>query len=238
MAIKIEHTEVFGWEAAIRGLRNPKNSWHLSDTVDCAAKLQHCEKYVNCTSIGDYCIGENDFKLMRTLAHAGSDHGKFLRMINVTVDLTAPLYWWKEFDTYKVGTVANSCSTMHKIHAKEFTMDDFSHEHLYNCNGYKDLIGLFRVGEDGSYMDSTRILKMIVDVLNIYRAEFLKTKDKRCWWQMIQLLPSSYNQKRTVQLNYAVLLNMYHARKNHKLDEWHTLCEWIEELPYFRDICL
>ena len=233
--IKIENTEVFGWEAAIRGMRNPKNSWDKSDSY---YGMVEDPSPINPNDWAYIILGENDLKLMRTLAHAGSDHGKFLRMINVTVDLTAPLYWWKEFDTYKVGTVANSCSTMHKIHAKEFTLDDFSREHLYNCNGRKDLIGLFRAGKDGSYMDSTCILKMIVDALNIYRAEFLRTKDKRCWWQMIQLLPSSYNQKRTVQLNYAVLLNMYHARKNHKLDEWHDLCAWIEELPYFRDICL
>ena len=206
--IKIENTEVFGWEAAIRGMRNPKNSWRLSDTVYGLGE----DRYT------DMIIGENDLKLMRTLAHAGSDHGKFLRMINVTVDLTAPLYWWKEFDTYKVGTVANSCSTMHKIHAKRFEIDDFSVDHL-NC-------------------DIPDCFYDTLDYLNESREKFLETKNKRYWWQMIQLLPSSYNQKRTVQLNYAVLLNMYHARKNHKLDEWHDLCAWIEELPYFRDICL
>lgn len=206
--IKIENTEVFGWEAAIRGMRNPKNSWELSDTVYGLGE----DRYT------DMIIGENDLKLMRTLAHAGSDHGKFLRMINVTVDLTAPLYWWKEFDTYKVGTVANSCSTMHKIHAKRFEIDDFSVDHL-NC-------------------DIPDCFYDTLDYLNESREKFLETKNKRYWWQMIQLLPTSYNQKRTVQLNYAVLLNMYHARKNHKLDEWHDLCAWIEELPYFRDICL
>lgn len=211
--IKIENTEVFGWEAAIRGMRNPKNSWHLSDSV-----ATRCDGVLHSVD-----LGENDLKLMKTLAKAGSDHGKFLRMINVTVDITAPFYFLKEWDTYKVGTVANSCSTMHKIHAKEFTMDDFSHEHL--------LTG------------SVFALHRTMDLLNEAREMFLGCEPgdemkKVYWWQMIQLLPSSYNQKRTVQLNYAVLLNMYHARKNHKLDEWHTLCEWIEELPYFREICL
>ena len=236
--IKIENTEVFGWDAAIRGMRNPKNSWDLSDSIfgykifngSAACPEDKCPRFDNQECIGcdiDMVIlGEKDLKLMRTLAHAGSDHGKFLRMINVTVDLTAPLYWWKEFDTYKVGTVANSCSTMHKIAAKEFTMDDFSHEHLLTGSMFQ--------------------LHRTVDLLNEAREAFLGCGNsdtdielkKTYWWQMIQLLPSSYNQKRTVQLNYAVLLNMYHARKNHKLDEWHDLCAWIEELPYFRDICL
>ena len=215
--IKIENTEVFGWEAAIRGMRNPKNSWRLSDTVYGLGEYRYT----------DMIIGENDLKLMRTLAHAGSDHGKFLRMINVTVDLTAPLYWWKEFDTYKVGTVANSCSTMHKIHAKEFTMDDFSHEHFEDE---------FRIGCCGHNFND--LLLTVISYLNTARQGFLETNNKMYWWHMIQMLPSSYNQKRTVQLNYAVLLNMYHARKNHKLDEWHDLCAWIEELPYFREICL
>jgi hypothetical protein len=202
--IKLEKTNVYGFEAAIRGMRNPKNSWEKSDS----------------TLVDGYKwrMGENDMKLAKTLAGAGTDHGKFLRMINVTVDITAPLYWWKEFDTYKVGTVANSCSTMHKIHAKEFTFDDFSREHLM--------------------ADASCVLGGIIEQLNIDRNMFLETKDKAYWWQMIQLLPSSYNQKRTVQLNYAVLLNMYHARKNHKLDEWHDFCDWIEQLPYFKEICL
>ena len=163
-------------------------------------------------------IGENDLKLMKTLSKAGSDHGKFLRMINVTLDITAPLYWWKEFDTYKVGTVANSCSTMHKIHAKEFTIYDFSHEHL-----------------EGKALD---LLIDIVNQLNEDRQYFLDSKDKCDWWQMIQLLPSSYNQKRTVQLNYQVLKTMYLARKHHKLDEWREFCEWCESLPYFKEICI
>lgn len=198
--IKIENTEVFGWGAAIRGMRNPMNSWHLSD------------------SNIPYDIGEKDLKLMQNLSRAGSDHGKFLRMINVTVDITAPLYWWKEFDTYKIGTVANSCSTMHKVHAKEFTMDDFSHEHLMTGSMFQ--------------------LHRTVDLLNEAREEFLKTNNKAYWWQMIQLLPSSYNQKRTVLLNYQVLKSMYFARKDHKLDEWHDFCDWCEGLPYFKEICL
>lgn len=221
--IKIENTEVFGWDAAIRGMRNPKNSWEKTDSF---YGVVEDPAPINPNDWVYIILGENDLKLMRTLAHAGSDHGKFLRMINVTVDLTAPLYWWKEFDTYKVGTVANSCSTMHKIHAKEFTMDDFSHEHLLTGSMFQ--------------------LHRTVDLLNEAREAFLDCGNsdtdvelkKTYWWQMIQLLPTSYNQKRTVQLNYAVLLNMYHARKNHKLDEWHDLCAWIEELPYFRDICL
>ena len=229
--IKIENTNVFGFEAAIRGMRNPKNSHNKSDSNFSCESCEGCfyETKNNRKETEDdityWCnhgalrIGENDLKLMKTLAKAGSDHGKFLRMINVTVDLTAPLYWWKEFDTYKVGTVANSCSTMHKIHAKEFTLDDFSYEHL-------------------SDFSLQIILQQAVDALNHYRSEYLRTKNKFNWWQMIQLLPSSYNQKRTVQLNYAVLKNMYFARRHHKLDEWHTLCDWMLTLPYFKEICV
>lgn len=200
--IKIEKTEVCGIEAAIRGARNPKNSWDLSDSKPI---------YINGFE-ATYNIGEKDKKLLQTLADAGTDHGKFMRMITVYTDLTAPLYWWKEYDTYKVGTVANSCSTMHKIQAKEFTIDDFSTEHLFD--------------------DSVAVLENTINELNKNRKLFNGTKDKRYWWQMIQLLPTCYNQKRTVMLNYAVLKNMYHARKNHKLDEWHTFCDWIETLPY------
>ena len=196
--IKFEKTEVLGWEAAIRGMRNPLNSWDKSDS---AVVLNSA-----------VAIGDNDLGLMTRLRNAGTDHRKFMRMIAVYVDITAPLYWWKEFDTYKVGTVANSCSTMHKIHAKEFTLDDFSHEHLSN----------------GFLID----LKATVDSLNEARKLFNATKEKEYWWQMIQLLPSSFNQKRTVMLNYEVLANMYKSRKNHKLDEWHRFCEWIEGLPY------
>ncbi len=191
--IKIENTEILGWDAAIRGMRNPMNSWDKSDTTG-------------------HVIGDNDLNLMRRLAKAGSDHRKFMRMLTVYVDVTAPLYWWKEYDTYKVGTVANSCSTMHKIHAKEFALDDFSCEHL-------DKFGLALLG-------------MIIDNLNTNREYFLEGKDKENWWQMIQLLPSSYNQRRTLMLNYEVLANIYHSRKNHKLDEWRDFCKWIETLPY------
>lgn len=213
--IKIENVEVFGWESAIRGMRNPMNSWDKSDSM--------------WDKDGDYCIGMNDLKLMKSLSKAGPDHGKFLRMINVTMDITAPLYWWKEFDTYKVGTVANSCSTMHKIHAKEFTLDDFSHEHLMNDP--------FPITDEyvESYMD---VLNDIISSLNCARARYLEIKDKRYWWQMIQLLPSSYNQKRTVQLNYQVLKSMYKSRWNHKLDEWVFFCESMHDLPYFKEICL
>lgn len=223
--IKIERTETYGWEAAVRGMRNPKNSWDKSDSHYCwepqypGSGCFGCELNSdhNCR-VDKYIIGKNDFDLMKTLAAAGNDHGKFLRMITVTVDLTAPLYWWKEFDTYKVGTVADSCSTMHKIHAKEFTFEDFSMEHIGhvpNC--------------DPMYYAA---MDYVIMALNEARHCYLDTKDKAYWWQMIQLLPSSYNQKRTVQVNYAVLKNMYHARKNHKLDEWHEFCRWIEALPY------
>lgn len=231
--IKLEKTDVYGWEAAIRGMRNPMNSWNKSDS-DLSCKTcdgcyyeteKHIEEYEHQTDC--WCnknalrIGENDLKLMKTLAKSGNDHGKFLRMLTVTVDITAPLYWWKEFDTYKVGTVANSCSTMHKIQAKEFTFDDFSCEHLTpeSCVALEHLIGC---------MEANRKMFLALD------GEEAKT----AWWQMIQLLPSSYNQKRTVQLNYQVLKTMYYARRHHKLDEWHTLCEWMETLPYFKEICL
>jgi hypothetical protein len=210
--IKLERAEVFGWESAIRGMRNPLNSWDNSDSL---------------FTMGDTFIGENDLSLMKKLSKAGNDHAKFLRMINVTLDITAPLYWWKEFDTYKVGTVANSCSTMHKIHAKEFTLDDFSHEHLtlYDVDGEicRDWLG---------------DLEDLIDDLNLARELFLKTKDKKYWWQMIQLLPTSYNQKRTVQLNYQVLKNIYFSRRNHKLDCWHTFCDWMLTLPHFKEVCV
>lgn len=213
--IKIENTEVYGWEAAIRGMRNPMNSWEKSDT-----ELTISTQYFGNVSTRrtEICIGKKDFALMKTLVEAGTDHRKFLRMVNVTVDITAPLYWWKEFDTYKVGTVRDSCSTMHKITAKEFTIDDFSHEHLFP-------------GEYGEETP-TDILQYLICALNKFRELYLKSHDKNYWWQIIQLLPSSYNQRATVQLNYEVLLNMYHSRKNHKLDEWRTFCEWIESLPY------
>ena len=229
--IKIENPEVVGWEHAIRGMRNPMNSWERSDShfhfgevlcKDCA----HNDK----NPCGQNCldVGPNDHDLMMRLANGGPVHAKYRRMITVYVDITAPLYWWKEFDTYKIGTVANSCSTMHKIAAKEFTLEDFSCEHL--TSRAKDIL-----------------LKDLIDELNHYRNLYLnggddywadsddedyEPKDKRIWWQMIQLLPSSYNQKRTIMLNYEVLANIYKSRKDHKLDEWREFCKWIEELPY------
>lgn len=213
--IKLEKTDVYGFEATIRGMRNPLNSWDKSDSGNPIVEI-------DCNGdewFGDFEIGPNDLNLARRLVKAGSDHRKFLRQIFVSVDITGPLYWWKEFDTYKVGTVANSCSTMHKIHAKEFTLDDFSTEHLNKGN-----LLVFK--------------HRIVELLNACREDYLESKDKDDWWQMIQLLPSSYNQLRTVTLNYETLLNIYHARKNHKLDEWHTMCDWIETLPYFKEMCL
>lgn len=237
--LKIENTEVMGWEHAIRGMRNPKNSWEKTDSypaVDCG-KCGRIEQEGCCTKEGRDCtgfecfeVGPNDLKLMTTLRNAGTDHRKFMRMITVYLDITAPLYWWKEFDTYKVGTVANSCSTMHKIADKEFTLEDFSCEHLTE--------------------QSITLLEDIVNLLNMYRVLYISKTDQRVdsytimsdecytkykkdiWWQMIQLLPTSYNQKRTVMLNYEVLANIYKSRRHHKLDEWHTLCDWIEGLPY------
>ena len=252
--IKIENVEVVGWGHAIRGMRNPKNSWDKSDSFQCdgiGCYFEDCPQYIRpiewrseggCSTEGEYVIGKNDLALMKKLAKAGTDHRKFMRMITVYLDITAPLYWWKEFDTYKVGTVANSCSTMHKIHAKEFTLDDFSIEHLISK---KINFGLKKVSEfgwentdpegvdvDGNYMYPDYLVEITIDYLNHYRNLYLETKDKKYWWQMIQLLPSSYNQKRTVMLNYEVLANMYKSRKAHKLDEWRTLCEWIKQLPY------
>ena len=224
--IRIENTGVYGFEAAIRGMRNPMNSWDKSDSHvcacadDCPMVLNDDEPAKECDPDKyNFCVGEKDFCLMKKLAAAGPDHGKFLRMITVTADITAPLYWYKEYDTYKVGTVANSCSTMHKIHAKEFDVNDFSHEHVEELTG-------------DDYNMSYDFLLRTVDILNYYRKKFLETNDKKYWWQMIQLLPSSYNQRRTVQLNYAVLKNIYHARKGHKLDEWRDFCQWMEALPY------
>lgn len=222
--IKIEHTEVMGWEAAIRGMRNPKNSWDRSDSYK--THIEDPETLE--TADYQYFVGDNDKDLMLRLAKGGAVHAKYRRMIMVTCDITAPLYWWKEFDTYKVGTVANSCSTMHKIHEKEFTVDDFSHEHLTDYwNDETQLVGY------EEYSNTPRlVLEWIVEVLNHYREMFLKTGDKKYWWNMIQLLPSSYNQKRTVLLNYEVLAGIYPMRKDHKLDEWHTFCDWIRNLPH------
>ena len=215
--IIIEDEEIVGWESAIIGMRNPMNSWDKSDSwYGCGSEFDdHLEPedcdMDNCKNC-HFCIGKNDLDLMKRLAKAGTDYRKFMRMIVVYVDVTSPLYWWKEFDTYKVGTVRNSCSTMHKITEKEFTLDDFSHEHLSD--------------------DSIKLLKDIVLILNFHREKYLETKDKNYWWQLIQLLPSSYNQRATLMLNYEVLANMYHSRKNHKLDEWHIFCDWIETLPH------
>lgn len=234
--LKLENTEVMGWEAAIRGMRNPKNSWEKSDSFICReyslddcddhlAECKKCPKNKHCDvydSAAHFIVGSNDQTLMMQLRNAGTDHRKFMRMIVVYVDITAPLYWWKEFDTYKVGTVANSCSTMHKIADKEFTFTDFSCEHLERR--------------------ASLSLKRTIDDLNYYREYYTSvvnqnvpgadTTAKDIWWQMIQLLPSSYNQRRTVMLNYEVLANMYKSRRRHKLDEWHTFCDWIEGLPY------
>ena len=227
--LKLEKTEVVGWEAAIRGMRNPMNSWEQSDSAychkdlvrDCTTCVHRDTDYSACTA-GHFDVGPRDYDLMTRLRNAGTDHRKFMRMIEVYVDITAPLYWWKEYDTYKVGTVANSCSTMHKIAAKEFTLEDFSHEHLSE--------------------PAISILKNTIEALNQARDLYLgysgfkhrwgDWEKKHYWWQMIQLLPSSYNQKRTVMLNYEVLANIYKSRRNHKLDEWHTFCDWIESLPY------
>lgn len=223
--LKISDFEVLGWEHAIRGMRNPMNSWAKSDSE---VSICECEHWPHDVKKSFARLGPNDLDLMKRLRNGGPVHAKYRRMITVYVDITAPLYWWKEFDTYKIGTVANSCSTMHKIASKEFTLEDFSCEHL-------------------SIRQSVDILKETIDALNVFRNVYLnggllkyetgefatfQPKDKEVWWQMIQLLPSSYNQKRTVMLNYEVLANIYKSRRNHKLDEWRTFCDWIKELPY------
>lgn len=217
--IEIHNTEVSGWEAAVRGMRNPMNSWEKSDS--------HWYTEINTDPV--YYVGDNDLSLMKKLIAAGTDHSKFMRMINVTADVTAPLYWWKHADQYKVGTVTNSCSTMHKIAAKEFTLDDFSHEKLINSS-------CMEIQEYNIRISPMQALLTTIECLNSYRDLYLETKDKKYWWQMIQLLPSSYNQKRTVQLNYAVLRNIYHSRKDHKLDCWKDFCKWIETLPYAQEL--
>lgn len=250
--LKIEKTEVVGFEAAIRGMRNPKNSWEKSDSKYCSeydhppieGSCQYCPHDSMCNKSEKamqqmYLVESNDLGLMNRLRNAGTDHRKFMRMITVYLDITAPLYWWKEFDTYKVGTVANSCSTMHKIADKEFTPDDFSHEHLFKED---DVGGMYYSATAEEEFTSTDVLKVIIEALNVYRKTYMAVKadtvsdydhmSKEYWWQIIQLLPSSYNQKRTVMLNYEVLANIYKSRKDHKLDEWHTFCDWIESLPY------
>jgi hypothetical protein len=225
--IKFENIEVVGWEAAIRGMRNPMNSWDKEDSAMGQMDIAGGWGY----------IGPNDLSLMKKLCNAGTDHRKFMRMIVVYVDITAPLYWWKEFDTYKVGTVANSCSTMHKIAEKEFTLEDFSHEHLISAtetNTISEVVNKL-VNVDGHlcYFTPSSYMRVACNMLNYYRELYLETKDKKYWWQMIQLLPSSYNQRRTVEMNYEVLANIYKSRKDHKLDEWRIgFMDWIKTLPY------
>ena len=210
--IKIENIDVYGFEAAIRGARNPMNSWNKMDSY---------------YEFGRFQIGEDDYDLLRRLTIAGPEHRKWNRMVTVTMDITAPLYWWKEYDTYKVGTVANSCSTMHKIQAKKFTLDDFSYDHLY-----EEKSGWIEDEDGHKWCCAPTCLETTVNTLNAYRYQYNKTKDKKYWWQMIQLLPTSYNQKRTVHLNYEVLGTMYHQRRHHKLDEWVEFCNTIKTLPY------
>lgn len=229
--LKIDNLEVFGWEHAIRGMRNPKNSWSRSDSSYCsfvnacaAGEVEKCESCV---------VGHNDHNLMMHLAFGGPVHAKYRRMITVYMDIVAPLYWWKEFDTYKVGTVANSCSTMHKIHDKMFTFDDFSHEHLLRKSYLGDTIAELNMWRDIYLNGGTVGSETCSTAVDIF-----EPNDKRAWWQMIQLLPSSYNQKRTVMLNYETLANIYKWRRNHKLDEWHTFCDMIEDLPYSEIITL
>lgn len=238
--IKIENFEVVGMEHAIRGMRNPMNSWDKSDSFDCRhISCEECPVYdenLICPHQLQYVVGDNDLTLMKKLAAGGPVHAKYRRMIAVYLDITAPLYWWKEFDTYQVGTVRNSCSTMHKIHDKEFTLEDFSCEHLMDL--YDQDIP-HNIDEPFVYNYKT-ILKNTITALNNARGYFLKLKEngadgntlKRYWWQMIQLLPSSYNQKRTIMLNYEVLAGIYKFRKDHKLDEWREFCNWIEQLPH------
>ncbi len=242
--LKIENFEVMGWEHAIRGMRNPMNSWAKSDS-------ERMYDSWHDMSGGYMNIGPNDHQLMMSLAKGGPVHAKYRRMITVYLDITAPLYWWKEFDIYKVGTVANSCSTMHKIHAKEFTLEDFSCEHLmcididHNNEDDVPVVDISPYRDGTVFYSPTGLMNCQIEMLNACRKKYLEAKTKpmkdeskradlmkKYWWQMIQLLPSSYNQKRTVMLNYEVLHNIYESRRHHKLDEWHTLCDWIEELPY------
>lgn len=227
--LRIENVQTCGWETAIRGMRNPMNSWDKSDSYH--FRLEDDQS--------GFVLGDNDLKLTKSLSMAGSDHAKYKRMIHVSLDITAPLYWWKEFDTYKVGTVANSCSTMHKIASKEFEVDDFSFEHVLNPPTDVDE-DTGEVCVRNLWRDKT--MREILDGLNVARNFYLSEKDpdkkKHYWWQMIQLLPSSYNQRRTVDLNYQVLTNMYFARRDHKLDEWHVFCDWIRTLPYADEMIL
>lgn len=235
--LKIENTKVVGFEDAIRGMRNPMNSWNKSDSYNTYIVDESTLESVPY----EFFLGDEDRKLAMKLSAGGPVHGKYKRMIVVYADITAPLYWWKEYDTYKVGTVANSCSTMHKIHAKAFTMEDFSCEHLINEEqadlleseniNYTEEACVTGLGRDNYIYFPEDVLQFTIKMLNLCRILYFQTKDKRYWWQMIQLLPSSYNQKRTVMLNYEVLTSIYRWRKDHKLDEWHTFCDWIETLP-------
>lgn len=227
--INITNTQVFGWEAAIRGMRNPMNSWEKSDS-DFGVLYDDNPSLVevkNDTVWFDY-IGPNDQDLMKRLVKAGDEHAKFMRMIHVSMDILAPLYWWKQADTYKVGFVTNSCSTMHKIQAKEFVLDDFSHEHVLRDNS----VTVNYVENDFRILNNIQWLMLTIDLLNAMREAYLETKDKDFWWQLIQLLPDSYNQLRTCDTNYATLRKMYHQRNGHRLDEWNDFRAWVEELPY------
>lgn len=248
MSIKIENTEVFGWKSAIRGARNPMNSWEKSDSIWITENgdfydingnsgpyynpEEGCDEDHFDPCYAGMIIGSNDYKLLMNLCKGGTEESKWRRMVHVQMDITAPLYWWKEFETYKVGTVSNSCSTMHKIQAKEFTLDDFSHEHLIDYELYSEtetevlLDGLFSVNS------GLQALLKVIDALNFHREKFLETKDKKYWWQIIQLLPTSYNQKRTIDLNYEVLAAQYRQRKDHKLTEWLDYCSFIKSLSY------
>lgn len=249
--IKIEDFEVMGMRKAIKGMRNAMNSWAKSDsgffecgcpdvgTIYCGEHDSQCliRDCKTCPMRG-YDMGEKDIELAQRLIKAGSSDRKFMRMIHVQADVTAPLYWWKEYDTYKVGTTANSCSTMHTIHKRELTIDDFSYEQLLSWDydecptfNYK-----FDNDEDSEYMCTAQsVLEHTIYALNHYRDKYIKTKDKTFWWQIIQLLPSSFNQMRTIDLDYETLFSIYHQRKNHKLDDWHQFCEWIETLPYMKE---
>lgn len=237
--IKIENVEVMGWEHAIRGMRNPMNSWERADSGICKGGesgigCENCANYDSCEHTYDHSwqLGKADHDLMMRLSAGGSTHAKYRRMIIVYADITAPLYWWKEFDTYKVGTVANSCSTMHKISEKAFMVEDFSIEHLMSAADDNDCPLLQDPNDPYNAFSPQNIFMLTLRMLNACRAKYLETKDKDHWWQMIQILPSSYNQKRTVMLNYEVLAGIYPMRKNHKLDEWVEFCKWIETLPY------
>ena len=235
--LRCEILDVQGFDPAIHGMRNPKNSWDKSDSydaVDCGKCGLIEEKGVcnkedrlgRCDNFRCYAVGDNDLKLMKTLFNAGTEHRKYDRMIQVWMDIEAPLYWWKEFDTYKIGTVANSCSTMHKIHSKEFTWDDFSHEHLTHTDAF----------HMDANEDALNALQVVINALNYNRKKYLETKDKTYWWQMIQLLPSSYNQKRTVMMNYEVIARIIEQRSHHKLDEWHQLVDVLGSLPYMKEL--